>query len=399
MIYTFGGYELDIDAHELRRSQEVVRVEPQVFDVLAYLVEHRSRVVSKQELLDAVWQTSFVSEATLTSRIKAARQAVGDDGSAQRVIRTSHGRGYRFVAPVEAFAAAAEEPRRGSEPNGHQPITQDIRFCRSADGVQVAYATSGSGPALVKTANWLSHLDYDWESPVWRHWLHALSERHRLIRYDERGCGLSDWNVERLSLESKIADLEAVVEACRLERFQLLGISGGGPTSVAYAALYPDRVTHLVLYGAFAQGRQVRAQTVAAKREAELMLELAEVGWGQDDPAFRRVFTTQFMPDSTSEQWEAFDELQRRTSSPQNAARIMAATGMLDVVDIAPQVRVPTLVLHARGDRRSPIEQGRLLAALIPDARLVTLDSSNHILQADEPAWQRFLDEVNAFLG
>jgi pimeloyl-ACP methyl ester carboxylesterase/DNA-binding winged helix-turn-helix (wHTH) protein len=345
-----------------------------VFDVLAYLVEHRSRVVSKQELLDAVWRTSFVTEATLTSRIKAARQAVGDDGSAQRVIRTSHGRGYRFVAPVEAFAAAAEEPQLASEPNGHKPITQDIRFCRSADGVQLAYATSGSGPTLVKTANWLSHLDYDWESPVWRHWLHALSQRHRLVRYDERGCGLSDWDVERLSLESKIADLEAVVEACRLEKFQLLGISGGGPTSVAYAALHPDRVTHLVLYGAFAQGRQ-------------------------DDPAFRRVFTTQFMPDSTSEQWAAFDELQRRTSSPQNAARIMAATSMLDVVDIAPQVRVPTLVLHARGDRRSPIEQGRLLAALIPDARLVTLDSSNHILQADEPAWQRFLEELNVFLG
>jgi pimeloyl-ACP methyl ester carboxylesterase len=399
VIYTFGGYELDLDAHELRRSREVVRVEPQVFDVLAYLVEHRSRVVSKQELLDAVWRTSFVTEATLTSRIKAARQAVGDDGSAQRVIRTSHGRGYRFVAPVEAFAAAAEEPQLASEPNGHKPITQDIRFCRSADGVQLAYATSGSGPTLVKTANWLSHLDYDWESPVWRHWLHALSQRHRLVRYDERGCGLSDWDVERLSLESKIADLEAVVEACRLEKFQLLGISGGGPTSVAYAALHPDRVTHLVLYGAFAQGRQVRARTVAAKREAELMLELAEIGWGQDDPAFRRVFTTQFMPDSTSEQWAAFDELQRRTSSPQNAARIMAATSMLDVVDIAPQVRVPTLVLHARGDRRSPIEQGRLLAALIPDARLVTLDSSNHILQADEPAWQRFLEELNVFLG
>lgn len=399
MIYAFGGYELDVDAHELRRSRQVVRVEPQVFDVLAYLVEHRSRVVPKQELLDAVWRTSFVSEATLTSRIKAARQAVGDDGSAQRVIRTSHGRGYRFVAPVETFAAAADGARVAVEPDGHQRITQDIRFCRSADGVQVAYATSGSGPALVKAANWLSHLDYDWESPVWRHWLHALSERHRLIRYDERGCGLSDWDVDRLSLESKIADLEAVVAACRLEKFPLLGISGGGPTSVAYAARHPDRVTHLVLYGAFAQGRQVRARTLAAKREAELMLELAEVGWGQDDPAFRRVFTTQFMPDSTSAQWEAFDELQRRTTSPGNAARIMATTSMLDVVDIAPRVRMPTLVLHARGDRRCPIEQGRLLASLIPDARLVTLDSSNHILQADEPAWQRFREELNAFLG
>lgn len=399
MIYTFGDYELDVDAQELRLARNVVHVEPQVFDVLAYLVEHRSRVVPKRELLDAVWRTSFVTEATLTSRIKAARQAVGDDGSAQRVIRTAHGRGYRFVAPVTVFAAAAEKPVGGTTLNGHEPITQDIRFCRSADGVQVAYATSGSGPALVKAANWLSHLDYDWESPVWRHWLHALSERHRLIRYDQRGCGLSDWDVDQLSLESKVADLEAVVDACRLERFDLLGISGGGPTSVAHAALHPERVNRLVLYGAFAQGRHTRARSVTDKREAELMVELAAVGWGQDDPAFRRVFTMQFMPDSTNEQWEAFDELQRRTTSPENAARIMAAAGLLDVVDIAPQVCAPTLVLHARGDRRAPLEQGRLLAALIPNAQLVTLDSSNHILQEGEPAWRRFLDEVDTFLG
>jgi pimeloyl-ACP methyl ester carboxylesterase len=189
------------------------------------------------------------------------------------------------------------------------------------------------------------------------------------------------------------------VDACRLERFDLLGISGGGPTSVAYAALHPERVNHLVLYGAFAQGRHTRARSVTDKREAELMVELAAVGWGQDDPAFRRVFTMQFMPDSTNEQWEAFDERQRRTTSPENAARIMAAAGLLDVVDIAPQVRAPTLVLHARGDRRAPLEQGRLLAALIPNAQLVTLDSSNHILQEGEPAWRRFLDEVDTFLG
>ena len=399
MIYTFGDFELDVDAHELRHAQRVVHVEPQVFDVLSYLVEHRSRVVPKQELLEAVWRTSFVTEATLTSRIKAARQAVGDDGSAQRVIRTAHSRGYRFVAPVEAYAATSGRPKDGAAPDGHHPITQDIRFCRSADGVQVAYATSGSGSPLVKAANWLSHLDYDWESPVWRHWLHRLSERYQLIRYDERGSGLSDWDVDRLSLDGKVADLEAVVDACGLDRFDLLGISAGGATSVAYAALHPERVSRLVLYGAFAQGRQARAHSVYEKREAELMVELAALGWGQDDPAFRRVFTMQFMPDSTSEQWEAFDELQRRTTSPENAARIMAAAALLDVVDVAPQVRTPTLVLHSRGDRRAPLEQGRLLAALIPDARLITLDSSNHILQEGEPAWWRFLDELNSFLG
>lgn len=399
MIYAFGGYELDLDLFELRRDGEQVAVEPQVFDVLAYLIEHRTRVIGKSELLDAVWKTRFVTESALSSRIKAARLAVRDDGRSQRTIRTVHGRGYRFVAPVEVFVNPSTGPPAASPlPAGRVPVTQEIRFCRSADGVQVAYATSGEGPPLVKAAHWLSHLDYDWESPVWRHWLQELSRHHRLVRYDERGCGLSDWDIESLSLETKVADLEAVVDACGLDRFVLLGLSGGGPASVAYAARHPDRVSQLVLYGAFAKGRMARAQTVDEKREAELMVDLAGLGWGRDDPAFRHVFTLQFMPEGTPEQWAAFDELQRRTTSPANAARIMAATSALDVVELAPFVTVPTLVVHARGDRRIPLDDGRLLATLIPNSRLVVLDSSNHILQNEEPGWERFVEELNAFL-
>lgn len=405
MIYAFEDYELDVDTFELRSRGERVPVEPQVFDVLAHLVEHRTRVVPKVELLESVWRTTFVTESALTSRIKDARQAVGDDGRSQRMIRTVHGRGYRFVAPVEVFVSpddpAPAEPNSGVAVPARDrvAVSQEIRFCRSADGVQVAYASSGSGRPLVKAANWLSHLDFDWESPVWRHWLQELSRRHRLVRYDERGCGLSDWDVGQLSLETKLADLEAVVDACGLERFDLLGISGGGPTSVAYAARHPERVGRLVLYGAFAQGRTVRAATPAEKREAQLMVELAELGWGRDDPAFRHVFTHQFMPDGTPEQWAAFDDLQRRTATPANAARIMAATGELDVTGPAPLVQAPTLVIHARDDRRVPLDEGRRLATLIPDSRLVVLDSANHILLQDEPAWSRFLEEVDAFLG
>ena len=399
MIYKFDGYELDLDLFELRRDGERVAVEPQVFDVLAYLVEHRARVVEKNELLDAVWKTTFVTESALTSRIKAARRALRDDGQSQRTIRTLHGRGYRFVAPVEVLVNP-DVGSSGSSPRseGRIAVSQEIRFCRSADGAQVAYASSGDGPPLVKAAHWLTHLDYDWESAVWRHWLRELSRHHRLVRSDERGCGLSDSEIEALSLETKVADLEAVVDACGLDRFGLLGVSGGGPASVAYAARHPDRVSRLVLYGAFARGRMVRARTIEERREAELMVDLAELGWGRDDPAFRHVFALQFMPNGTPEQWSAFDELQRRTASPANAARIMAATMQLDVVELAPLVTAPTLVIHARGDRRIPLEEGRRLAALIPDSRLVILDSSNHILQRDEPAWERFVDELHAFL-
>jgi pimeloyl-ACP methyl ester carboxylesterase/DNA-binding winged helix-turn-helix (wHTH) protein len=400
MIYTFDGYELDLDQYELRRGGQRVAVEPQVFDVLAHLVEHRTRVVPKVELLESVWKTTFVTESALTSRVKAARHAVGDDGQAQRMIRTVHGRGYRFVAPVEVFVTPADGPPAAATGGADRRVAvrQEIRFCRSADGVEVAYATSGDGPPLVKAAHWMSHLDYDWESLVWRHWLQELSQRHRLVRFDERGSGLSDGNVDEVSLETKVADLEAVVDACGLERFDLLGLSGGGPASVAYAARHPERVHRLVLYGAFVRGRMARAGTAEEKREAELMVELAELGWGRDDPAYRHVFALQFMPDGTQEQWAAFDELQRRTATPASAARILAATADLDVTALAPRVQAPTLVIHSRGDRRAPLAEGRSLATLIPDSRLVVLDSLNHILLHDEPAWARFVDELNAFL-
>jgi pimeloyl-ACP methyl ester carboxylesterase/DNA-binding winged helix-turn-helix (wHTH) protein len=402
MIYAFADYELDTSAYELRRGGAVVPVEPQVFDVLAHLVRHHDRVVHKDELLDGVWGTRFVTESALTSRIRDARRAVDDDGTRQEVIRTAHGRGYRFVAEVTEIADGAEAPEVATAaPPGvdRQRLQQEIRFCTSSDGVRLAYATVGDGPPLVKASNWLTHVDYEWESPVWRHWLEDLSRHHRLIRYDQRGCGLSDWEVDDLSGEARVRDLETVVDALGLERFPLLGISQGGAIAIEYAVRHPERVSRLVLYGAFAQGRLVQAATDEERRRVELQVELARLGWGQDDPAFRQVFTAQFMPEGSKELWNAFNVLQRRTTSPENAARIMEVSNAIDVVDLARQVRVPTLILHARDDRRPPFEQGRVLATLIPGSRFVALESCNHILLADEPAWPRFLEEVEAFLA
>ncbi len=278
-------------------------------------------------------------------------------------------------------------------------LEQRITFCRTADGVNLAYAVSGSGPPLVKAANWLTHLDYDWHSPVWRHWLVALSGRHRLIRYDERGCGLSDRDVPDHTFAEWISDLETVVDAAGLDRFPLLGISQGGAVAVAYAARHPERVSHLVIYGSYAQGRRTRASSEDALRLHRLQIDLVRNGWGIDDPAFRQVFTAQFMPGGSRELWDAFNELQRQTTSAENAARVLELTSTIDVVDLARLVQAPTLVLHARDDRRPPFEQGRLLASSIPNSRFVALDSSNHILLADEPAWPVFLTEVEAFLA
>jgi len=277
-------------------------------------------------------------------------------------------------------------------------IKQQIRFCTSHDGVRIAYASSGQGPPLVKVANWLSHLEFDWESPVWRPMLTELSREHTLIRYDERGCGLSDWNVAELSFEAWVRDLETVVDAAGVDRFPLLGLSQGASIAVAYAVRHPERVSHLILHGGYARGRLQRAVTQQQREEAETMNRLAELGWGQENPAFRQFFTTQFIPGGSPEQHHWFNELERISTSPQNAGRFMRVFNEINVIDLLPQVTCPTLVLHSSRDARVSFDEGRLIAGLIPGARFVPLEGGNHLLLDSEPGWKRWLDEVRAFL-
>jgi pimeloyl-ACP methyl ester carboxylesterase/DNA-binding CsgD family transcriptional regulator len=278
------------------------------------------------------------------------------------------------------------------------PAKQQIRFCSSHDGARIAYATSGRGPPFVKVANWLSHLEYDWESPVWRPLLAELSRRYTLVRYDERGCGLSDWNVDDLSFESWVHDLETVVAAAGVERFPLLGLSQGASIAVAYAVRHPERVSHLILHGGYARGRLRRNASPEQREEAEMMNKLAELGWGQANPAFRQFFTTQFIPDGTPAQHHWFNELERISTSPRNAGRFMREFNEIDVVDLLPRVSCPTLVFHTSRDVRVPFDEGRLIASLIPGARFVPLESNNHLLLDSEPGWRRWLDELDAFL-
>lgn len=386
-VWRFGEFVLDTTCYELRCGHAVVRVEPQVFDVLVHLIGNHQRVVTKEELFAAVWGGRFVGEAALTSRIKAARRALGDDGESQRYIRTIRGRGYRFVGEVITDGAVPA------------PLAQRISFCRAADGVRLAYATVGHGPPLVRAANWMTHLAHDIESPVWRHWVGDLSSRHSFIRYDERGCGLSDWEVGDFTFDDWVADLESVVDSLELESFPLLGVSQGAAVAIAYAARHPGKVSRLVLCGGYARGRGVRAVGADEQRAAALDLELARVGWGRDDPAFRQVFAAQFLPDGTRSDWAAFDQLQRCTTSPENAVRFLTEFAAIDVCAEAEAIRCPTLVLHSRNDHRVPLRCAEELSALIPDSRLVALASNNHLLTATEPAWPLFLDEVRRFLA
>ncbi len=283
-------------------------------------------------------------------------------------------------------------------PSTRAKPTQQIRFASGRDGVRLAYATTGNGVPLIKAATWLSHLEYDWDSPVWGHVLHELSQRWQLVRYDERGCGLSDWLVPDLSFESWVQDLETVVAASGIERFALLGISQGASIAVAYAVRHPERVTHLVLQSGYARGRLVRSDSPQQVEEAQMMCRLAEIGWGKQEPSFRQFFTTQFIPGGTAEQHQWFNELERISTSPANAARFMSEFDRIDVTALLPQVCCPTLVLHSQFDARVPFEEGRLLAMGIAGARLVPIESRNHLLLETEPGWRRCLDELQAFL-
>ena len=274
-------------------------------------------------------------------------------------------------------------------------MNQQVRFCTARDGLRLAYAVHGKGAPLVRVATWLTHLDHDWESPVWRHWLDSLGRRHTVVRYDERGCGLSDPEVGDPSLETWVGDLEAVVDAAGLERFTLLGVSQGAAIAVDYAAAHPERVTDLVLYGGFARGRKHRGQ---ADEECALTSAI-RAGWAKDDPTYRRLFSMLFIPGGTADQMAWYEDLLRTSTTADTAVRLFEARGDLDVRDRAPEVRARTLVVHGRDDRVVPVEEGRLLAALIPGARLILLESSNHILLSDEPAWGYFVSELDAFLG
>jgi pimeloyl-ACP methyl ester carboxylesterase/DNA-binding CsgD family transcriptional regulator len=273
---------------------------------------------------------------------------------------------------------------------------QEVRFCRAPDGVRIAYARHGSGPPLVIATCWLSHLQYDWQSPVWRHFVADLGEVATVIRYDERGYGLSDWDVEDFGLEARIADLESIVDHAGLDRFALMAMAQGGPVAISYAARHPERVTRLMFYGSYSAA--FRDPTPDDLELDATFEQLLKVGWARPDSLFRRVFTSLMIPGATEEQMRWLDELQRVSVSADNAVAARRQRSKDDATDLLPHLGMPTLVLHCRGDQMNDFEEGRFLATMIPNSRLVTLESSNHILLGDEPAWPRFLEEVTAFI-
>jgi pimeloyl-ACP methyl ester carboxylesterase/DNA-binding CsgD family transcriptional regulator len=276
---------------------------------------------------------------------------------------------------------------------------QSVHFATSFDGTRIAWALAGKGPPLVRAPTWLSHIEHDWHSPVSRHWITEFTRCHALLRIDPRGIGMSDWDVEDLSFEAIVRDVEAAIDAAGLQRFPMVGNSGGAAVAIAYAARHPERVERLFLWGSYVRGALERGTSTPERIEHSQMLrKLAEIGWGSDEPTFRQVFASLLVPGATKEQWAWFTDRMQLCCTGRNAARFLSMMEHIDVREVARKVRCPTLVLHSRHETRNPYEEGKLTAALIPNAGFVTLDSANHILLPDEPAWRQLVAEFRRFV-
>jgi DNA-binding SARP family transcriptional activator/pimeloyl-ACP methyl ester carboxylesterase len=396
----WGGELLPLDVYEewsfglrqrfARRHRELLRVAGRYAELVAIEpADEAAHVALMRGLLDAGDRTGALRQFDALVRALDHELGIGPSVEAQALRTEAIGDG-----------AADEMPASEQHRNRFTPLaTQTVQRCVAPDGVRLAYATSGSGPPLVKASTWLTHLDFDWSSPVWRHWWQALSRRHTLVRYDERGCGLSDWELDRASftLDAWVRDLEVVVDTLGLERFPLLGISQGGPIAITYAARHPERVSAVVVLGTCAGSTWERASP-ELQRELLALDELIGLSWGGDQPGFRQVYDARFLPDGPLEAWRAFDDLQRRTTSPRNAQRFWRAFGMLEYADAARALDVPTLILHARDDQVWRFEEAERLHAMVRGSRLVALESRNHILQEGEPAFAQFMEALESFL-
>jgi pimeloyl-ACP methyl ester carboxylesterase/DNA-binding winged helix-turn-helix (wHTH) protein len=399
MQYEFSDCWLDTDTREFVRNGLPNNLEPQVFDLLVLLLENRSRIISREELIQTIWSRRIVSDATIDARISAARSAVGDSGAKQKIIKTAPRKGFRFIAELTIGGNKnCPETKTHSPPVVTDEIrnAQRVRYCFSQDKTRIGYATTGHGIPLVRTGHWLTHLEHDWQSPIWHPFLDTLGESFSVTRYDQRGNGLSDWQLREFSLDKCVEDLEAVVEASGLERFVLYGSSQGAPISIAYAARHPKKVSHLILHGGFVRGRMVRS-SVEEVAQGEAILTLIRHGWGKPGGAFIKGFASFFIPDSTQEQIDSLVDLQQKTTNANNAVIIRSVIDHFDISALLNQISVPTLVIHARNDSVQPLEQGQSIAAGIKDAEFVMLESSNHVILEQEPAWQVLFSEIRRF--
>jgi len=400
MIYQFDQFTLDTDQYQLKQGDEALTLEPLVFDLLAYLVKHRDRVVTREELLENLWKGRVVTDAALGSRLKDTRRIVGDNGSKQAVIKTLHGRGYQFIA--EARVLSADVPvASGSATRVVNIGLEDqspVNYCRSIDGVSIAHARVGAGYPLVITGSWMTHLQEDWKNPGWGEYLRYLANDFELIRYDQRGNGMSDWDNVEIEFDRMVDDLEAVIASYEHEKVAIFGPSQAAAVSIAYASRHPDRVSHLILHGGYSRGRR-RRNNPETSAESEALVTLIRLSWGNVNPAIRQTYTSLMMPDATREEAGWFNEFQRTCGPAENIARFREIFDDIDVVDLLDGINVPTLIAHCIGDSVAPLAEGKLLASRIPGAKFITFNSNNHMMFEHEPEFPRLIKCISDFLN
>ena len=397
--YSFDLYLLDVDERRLLRGNEEIRLRGKLFDTLRVLLENAGQLVRKDQLMRAVWPDSVVEENNVDHSISHLRKLLHPG----KYIETVPRHGYRFVGEVQVVGeakAARPGPRLvtvESAPAQADPPDLEVQFFTTSDGVRLAYTLAGSGPPIVRTIDWLNHLAFEWKSPFLRHWLSEIMRHNTLLRYDQRGSGLSNWDVEDFSYERMVKDFEELIDATGLDKFAIFGGCQGAAIATVYAARHPQRVTRLILNGAFTNGWP--PPSTSSPEQLAALLTIIRHGWGRDNPAFRQMWSTMFRPDASTEQMDWLNELQRIGASPENAALMLAQFPTFKILDLLPAVSCPTLVLHSRDDAAVPVQEGRLIAARIRNARFVELPSRSHLIAPGDPAWDMFVDEFSTFMS
>ena len=390
LIYSFANCVLDTERYALSRNGKEVHVEPQVFDVLRLFVENPNTLVTIEQLIKSVWNGRSISDAAISSRINAARTAVGDNGSAQQVIKTIPRRGFKLVVDVKRSGETLSNHQKGQ--------IQTVRYAASQDGTRIAYAVTGQGPKILRTGHFLTHLEQDWTNAVWRPYLDRLGDGHSVVRYDQRGTGLSTDTPDDLSVEAQSNDLLAVADAASMERFPLIATSQGVPTAIHFAAHHPERISRMVLYGGFAQGRMKRDDAYS-EDEAKALQTMVRAGWGNPGSAFMVAFNSLFCPTATQEELNSLAKIQLASATPEMAERVRTAIDTIDIMDVISTVKAPTLVIHARHETLNPIAQGRLIASRIPNAEFMEVDSPNHIILPSHPTFDEVLSAKLEFIA
>jgi DNA-binding winged helix-turn-helix (wHTH) protein/alpha-beta hydrolase superfamily lysophospholipase len=390
MQHKFLGYVLNTEAHTLTLDGVVKPVEPQVFDLLHLLIKNAGTLVTKDQLIKDIWGGRIVSESAISSRITAARKAVGDDGKSQAIIRTVTRRGLQFVA--ELSSSSVSKPML--ECLSKNP---KIRYATADDGVKIAFSTSGSGPALFRSAHFPSHLELEWAETINRATFDELSKNHTLIRMDHRGSGLSDLDVDDFSTSRCAKDMKAVVEALGLDCFALFGSSSGAMVCVEFATMFPDSVSHLVTLGGYVDGRAVRDEALNSNGD-EAILNMAKAGWETPDSAFVTGYLSVYLPTASPEKLKQLAHIMQNSCPVENEVRGREFTNRHSIAKILNKVKVPTLVLHCRGDAVHPLSEGQKLARGIPDAQLMILESRNHYPLPEEKDWHSMITSMLEFI-